>query len=1119
MQKSHLFFLLAGAACLTALTAAAGPHATLFRHEGSVELWRQSLTEAGYETTVLTPEALCAPGALARESCDLLVLVDAGRLPSDAAPGVAQFLESGGSIIALGAPLWREQTLRTPDGNWMARDEFERATSATPPEHVIADFGPGQLDSWKRANHPDEGPALYETVAEGPAPGMRAMHCRLGKLHGWDNLGPEFAQSPFPAGHTLTVFSAKGTEHTGSLAVEWVERDGSRWIATVPLSPEWRRYVLTPEDFKFWESNPDRAQDRFRPENAVRMDLGMSFSHTGLNAGPHEYWVGPFGTAAPSEAYVSTLAKPAIPALEILSPGYKFFQCSEVAQLGKDGAELPVPNETWSCHPRPLSGFDKGRSWRWIPLVEAVSGSGDHRGTPVSMMIHADGKYKGGRWVSFSVRDKGWYETPEALALFRESVSRVGDGVYVVDGGANFYTYFDGQPIQLGLRIVNVSDTVSSDLVCKAIVAHKNGYICHQEQWPLTLSPGELKSVAGSWTPPSWPDDGLRVTAQLERADGSVVGTPIVHDIHVWRPKTTKQFVTVNDGEFEVGGQRWRPHGVNYMPSTGVASEDGKYFEQWVGARSYDSAQIGRDLRRVKDMGFNAVSVFLYHESMGSQNFLDLLRQCEALGLRANVSLRPGTPLDFEWAQVKEMIEYYRFAENDTVFAYDLAWEPMWMRHAERTRWDADWEAWLVERYGSVAHAERDWGYAVPRDASGKVTNPQREQLMSDGDWRRMSSAYRRFLDTVLYRYYSRARTLVRGVDPNHLVSFRMTEAGDPTMAWDDVLPYDFPYLAAAVDILEPEAYGRVGDWERIKPGWFEFEYARWSAPHLPMIWGEAGVSAWDVGAGGCTEKALAFQGTYLRDFYRMMLSSGADGIFWWWYPGGFRWGENSDYGVLNPDGSDRPATSVIREHARAFVDAPRVKPVDAWIEIDRDARADGVTGIYTTVKDEFWRLVEEGKTPGLRTAGTGTDSGNCPLVAVGNTPCDGSNPPKYLDAFFDSVEIRGADGAWVAVEKDGQAKVAAGMPVVARIRVTNLGEASWRADGDGAVRLTVSGLVTHHAALAAPVPHFGAAVWEEVVIVPDGVTASGVVVLSFEAAGRTGFGEKYAVGVAPDGA
>jgi hypothetical protein len=331
-------------------------------------------------------------------------------------------------------------------------------------------------------------------------------------------------------------------------------------------------------------------------------------------------------------------------------------------------------------------------------------------------------------------------------------------------------------------------------------------------------------------------------------------------------------------------------------------------------------------------------------------------------------------------------------------------------------------------------------------------------------------------------------------------------------MDWGDVLAYDFPYLAAAIDILEPEGYGRIGDWEKVKPGWFEFEYARWAAPHLPMMWAEAGVSAWDPSSGGCTEKSLAFQGQYYRDFYRMMTASGADGIFWWWYPGGLRVNENSDYGIYNPDGSERPATAAIRECGRQFVESPDAKPVDTWLEIDRDARAEGVAGIYKNVGAQFWKLLDEGKTPGLRTASAGADSGNCPLLAVGNTPCNGSNPPKYLDGFFDKVEIRSGYGEWTPVEKNGQFKIEAGKPIHARVTVTNLGEASWLTAGPGRVRLTASGGQAYE--LPEPVPHFGKYTWNDIELKPQ--SNPGEIIFSLDAESRTPFGEKYRITLVP---
>ncbi|MDH7603135.1 MAG: hypothetical protein QHI38_13425, partial [Armatimonadota bacterium] len=325
--------------------------------------------------------------------------------------------------------------------------------------------------------------------------------------------------------------------------------------------------------------------------------------------------------------------------------------------------------------------------------------------------------------------------------------------------------------------------------------------------------------------------------------------------------------------------------------------------------------------------------------------------------------------------------------------------------------------------------------------------NPLPEQIDTDGEWRVMVAAYRRFLDTLLYKKYAEARRLVRSVDPNHLVSFRMAEAGNPTFRWGGRIPYDFPYLAGAVDFLAPEAYGRIGDWERTKPGWFEREYARWAAPTKPMIWAEAGVNTWDVSRMENSRERLTFAAEAYRNFYRLLIESAADGVFFWWYPGGFRVGENSDFGIIEPDGTDREVTQVIREWGPKFINGPSLKPVDYWITIDRDRHTDGVAGIYREVQDSFWKAIEQGKTPGLKTSGTGTDSCSSPDLAVGNTKPNGSNPLKYLDAAFDLVEVMGPDGNWKRVAPNEKIRPSRPGKLVLHVMLTNLGESTWSAD------------------------------------------------------------------------
>ncbi len=1091
------------------------------------------LTTAGYHVVEINTDMLSDAATLTAASFDLLVLPDSATAPRTSMPAVTQYLRGGGDLIALNTPLWQVQMLNV-DGQWMTRNEYEQTFAGTPPEHALFDFAADGVKSWQRSVGPGAKEATYETVVDGPAPGQRALHVVIPQFAAWDTFGSPPQEGLFPKGHVFTVFSARGGPDTTQLSVEWDEKDGARWVAVVPLTTQWRRYVLAPEDFRFWQSVPSRgkAGDRFRPENAVRMFVGLSQSHTGHSAGRHEYWVGPFGTAPVTPVYQQLTQDDSPPQLDTLWPSFKLFDCTGVTslatrqdQLFVAAAKLDIPRSIRSPHPRPRAvGIDKNRKWRWIPLLEARTADGQWRGTPATLLVHVDGEFKGGVWASLGIGDPKWYRQPAVLDLIGQVARTMRRGLFMIEGGADRFTCFEDQVPSVGARVAAVGKSITEEPTVRITLSDRStGRQIRTQEWTLeklaaTADGVSEQTISTKWPVSQWPAEGLICTVEL-LTSGQVMDR-VSHEIHVWRPKQNKQFVTVKDGEFMLQGQRWWAHGINYMPSSGIASNDWKYFENWLSALSYDPEVMDRDLARLKDIGYNAVSIFLNHPDIKAQNLVDLLRRLDRLWMKANVSLRPGTPMDFPWPLIREHIEQLRLAENDTVFAYDLAWEPMFGHHEQRREWDGRWEQWVVERYGSIANAERDWAFAMPRDTAGKVTNPSAQQIDQDGQWRRMVAAYRRFLDTLLYEKYSRARTLVRGIDPNHLVSFRMAEAGNPTLRWNGLVPYDFAYLAAAVDILAPEGYGRIGDWEKVKPGCFTHAYARWAGPDKPLIWAEMGNTVWDPALMAAPPQRLQFQADFYRDFYNMTIGSGADGVFSWWYPGGFRCGENSDFGIINPDGSDRPVTTVIRERGPRLFNYASADPIDHWITVDRDARAEGLTGIYETVQEEFWRALTAGKTPGLRTAGTGSDSANCPPLAVGNTPWNGTNPPKYLDAALDRVEIQEANGKWMEVEKGGRVEVAHDKPVIARVMLTNLGEAKWISPAvgaeTGAVFVIVGSLESSRTPIPNDVPHFASVGVEDIQLAPTGLTRETRTLITLLADGRTPFGEKFTLTLVP---
>jgi hypothetical protein len=226
--------------------------------------------------------------------------------------------------------------------------------------------------------------------------------------------------------------------------------------------------------------------------------------------------------------------------------------------------------------------------------------------------------------------------------------------------------------------------------------------------------------------------------------------------------------------------------------------------------------------------------------------------------------------------------------------------------------------------------------------------------------------------------------------------------------------------------------------------------------------------------------------------------------------PGGFRLGENSDFGVLEPDGTERPVCEVIRRYLPQF-DAVRHDPPTGHLDLDLNAHVQDAWNVYAP---EYLRRVKAGERLAVRTAGTGTDSATCPLTAVGNRPYNGHNPPIHLNAEFNALEIRSGDGPWGSVNDGETVEVKAGQPVRCRASVGNLGEARWlAAERIGGVYL--AGRSEYGLEFAAPIgadtEFLRDAAVPEFTLLP---AAAGETVVSFEmqARDRAWFGERRTV-------
>ena len=193
------------------------------------------------------------------------------------------------------------------------------------------------------------------------------------------------------------------------------------------------------------------------------------------------------------------------------------------------------------------------------------------------------------------------------------------------------------------------------------------------------------------------------------------------------------------------------------------------------------------------------------------------------------------------------------------------------------------------------------------------------------------------------------------------------------------------------------------------------------------MLWAEFGHNVWRAGTHG-----LARQRDMYMAFADMITRTGANGWAGWWFPGGYRVDEQSDYGIIAPDRRLRPAAELLRDCAANMKGATPSLPGPA-ITVRRDEGTAGLAHLVDVHRDDFCAAWDRGELPAIRTPGTGTTSLTCPFTGVGGVPYEAPQPAEYLNAEI--VLSRRDDGG-------------------VKVRLINTGEATW-VRGDCALMVT----------------------------------------------------------------
>ena len=922
---------------------------------------------------------------------DLVLMVGADTVKSTTMKALENYLKKDGRVLFLGGPAF-ETVLYELDGDWLDRSDYAHELLEMVDEddrELLLNFSDPAFVK-KHSRSTSHAGNAYEAVCDdfdlNDGSDAQLYHY-VDKMENWDMLHYSGLNIKGKGYNAIGFYAMPDNSATDGFVFEIKDKNGARWYANVTFtSNDWSYYMLMPSDFTWWQdgAKPDGDVPNF--DNITSVQIGFANSFRGLAVGSYAYYCSDVYLFACDRTLPSTADKLT---LEGVSPMHEVYPITNAAnlltcenQVFLTERDYVIPTELFSCHPgRTGTGYAKGATNRFIPLIRVTDEKGLHSGYAAWMYLLAgtttkNGAFEGAMIGTFSASSADFYNVNGISAVVETAQAMLGKA-FLVDGGTteHIYVTVDTESITAGTTYAAYGDVVP----LAKVELYQGETLLSTVQSDTTApksAKNDLKTLSTTYALSGGKPDRAVVTLSV---NGKVVDT-LVQEISYWeaKPESERSYVYMEDGYFKKDGKIITMYGVNYMPSYDASEADGALFEHYISDAAYDPEVIMYDLQHIKDIGMNAVSIFCYYEYVKDcNNILDLVNKCEEMGLYVDLSIRPyAYPLrsNYSYDQVKTLIQRLHFHENETIVAYDIAWEPRIGDNYEengmyigRQRWEDEWLQWIKDNYGSVKAAETAWGCTTAKCGNGapKITN----EIIDDTSKRyaKLMAAYYAFIDEVVAAEMQVFMPEMQALAPNQLISFRMSMSGS-TMRNGGYVPslmcFDFQSLASTMAFMEPEGYALGLSDEVDLQIMFANAYARYVKPDAPVVWKEFGRHVWtgmENGNFDPSDALLQTQADYYRYALDYCLTSYSSGMFCWYYAGGFRIGENSDYGILNPDGSDRPVTKLLREYAPKFINqGERGEVVE--IAIERDDYVGGLFGMFDAVKSKLAAAYKAGK-------------------------------------------------------------------------------------------------------------------------------------------------------------
>ncbi len=942
----------------------------------------------------------------------VLVIPNVRNFPVELWQALRQHLDAGGPVVFVGCDPFTAR-VRLRDGRTQTEEELFRELTAAARSVQGVSF----VQEWRRENDAGKkfGPLRVEPSSNLHWPAVRV---EMEQFHDWDAIMVDF-----PAG-TITenslAFQARGDPDTSRLAVQCVEEDGSHWSYVLGVGEEWQPFVLHEAKFHHFYGGANRGKDgdHLSLARVKKISVGLSMHLGAQQPGSHTFGVSEVRFVNDPRTVEQAVGWPD---LMLLSPPYRRFDPT----MRGTRTQSPIARALGT-------GGDSAAPYRWIPVNRTP---GKAVCWPASIYIEPgnNGTTKKWAWVATEPADE---------TLVNECARRLQRGSFLHHAGVSRFTFRQGDKIEATAQWTRGEPPVRALVELLA----DDGKVLQQTTSAPLSEPGRAVFDLGSAPGGARSARNCRVRISLVDAGDPKLGYDrIEQDIKVLsapRAPASDEWVTTKGAYFSYQDRRLFLVGINYWPLNHNGKSPGEYNAHWLEPGAFDPEIIRRDLDRLREVGINAVSIQYHGESQAPQLqwFAD---ECRKRGIWIHAFVGHLQPIYQDLKKAQRLIEGADLKNCPQVFALDVAWEPHLGNYDGRCRFDGQWQAWVEEQYGSVQHAEQVIGRPIPR-REGTITSPSDEEFRTDGEHRALVAAYRRFVDDFMSRRYGEVERLVRRLGCRQLLSARSGYGGTGNPWADPYLPIDLAAGTVHFDFVSPEGYGLNGDLDQFREASFLTAYARGVSAGKPVAWLEFGCS---VGANP-QQADQQNQARLYRQMFELCERSKAAGCFGWWFPGGWRVDERSDFGVMNPDSTWRPAGEEYRKFAGRV--SGRLSEPTAWSGrgMDRDADARGLSALWNKWRQTYRTEASTGKLQEIRPVGFGKLTTDIPLVSVGGRP------------FADPAPLQCANAEWGRIEMEGTELIRSpGSPVTVRVNrdlrleLINTGPATWVASEETKAR------------------------------------------------------------------